>query len=262
MKEPLLSLAPSDLRALAAAITSGRLTAPFSALSIQRYVRAPTAEGIAHSLQELAVTGISSQGLGKTLELVAGGMVERPPLDELMDLVTTGPNSGAAARDTSVVVRDLFHNAKDSVVVIGYAVRQGQRVFQALADRMTDIASLQVRMYLDIQRDPGDTSAASEIVMRFVEHFRRFHWPAGRRLPEIFYDPRSLAAEPRNRAALHAKCVVIDAGDLFVSSANFTEAGHEKNIEVGLLLRSPAIAQQLLRFFHALVSQGNLKQGL
>jgi len=182
------------------------------------------------------------QGLARMLEVLAEGLAQRPPLEELVDLVTTAPDSGTTVmRDTSVVVRDLFHNAKDSVVVVGYAVRQGQQVFQALANRIMELPSLQVRMYLDIQRNVGDTSAPSEVVARFLERFRSIQWPPGKRLPDIFYDPRSLATEPQQRASVHAKCVIIDSHHVFVSSANFMEAGQEKNIEVGLLLQSPVI---------------------
>ena len=263
MKEPLLSLAPSDLRALAAAIASGRLTPPFSVVGVERYVNAVAAGPVTHSLQELVASGTVPQGLARMLEVLAEGLADRPPLEELVDLVTTAPDSGTTAmRDTSVVVRDLFHNAKDSVVVIGYSIRQGQQVFQALANRMMELPSLQVRMYLDIQRDAGDTSAPSEVVARFLERFQRTQWPTGKRLPEIFYDPRSLATEPQHRAALHAKCVIIDARDVFVSSANFTEAGQARNIEVGLTLQSPVLANRLLRFMDTLVAGAHLRQAL
>lgn len=263
MKQPLLSLAPSDLRALAAAIASGRLTPPFSVVSVGRYVNAVTAQGVTQNLQGLVASGTSMEALGKLLELLAENIAQRAPLEELVDLVTSGPECGTVStRDTSIVVRDLFHNAKDSVVVIGYAVRQGQQVFEALANRMADLPKLHVRMYLDIQCEPGDTSAPSEVVVRFVDHFSRIHWPAGKRLPEIFYDPRSLAPKPRDRASLHAKCVVIDRSRVFVSSANFTEAGQERNIEVGLMLQSPVVAERLLRFLDSLVEEGHLKQAL
>jgi phospholipase D-like protein len=263
VKESLLSLAPSDLRALAAAIASERLTPPFSVVGVERYVNAVAAEPVTRSLQELVASGIAPKGLARMLELLAEGLAERPPLEELVDLVTTAPDSGTTVmRDTSVVVRDLFHNAKDSVVVIGYAVRQGQQVFQALANRMTELPSLRVRMYLDIQRDAGDTSSLSEVVARFLEHFRRTQWPPGKRLPEIFYDPRSLAIASQHRAALHAKCVIIDARHVFVSSANFTEAGQARNIEVGLTLQSPVLAERLLRFMDTLVAGAHLRQAL
>ncbi len=261
MKDPLLSLAPSDLRALAAALDSGRLSAPYHATGVQRFLSPSTADEVASSLQGLATLGVQTRALAKLLELLATAIADRPPLEDLIDLVTTGPDSsGAGSRDTSVVVRDLFHSAKASVVVVGYAVHQGQKVFQALADRMAECSSLQVRMYLDIQREAGDTSAPSELVRRFADRFRNFQWPAGKPLPQVFYDPRSLELEHQKRAALHAKCIVVDARDLFVSSANFTEAAQHKNIEVGVLLRSLVMADRLLRFLNQLVETGRFKR--
>jgi phosphatidylserine/phosphatidylglycerophosphate/cardiolipin synthase-like enzyme len=47
--------------------------------------------------------------------------------------------------------------------------------------------------------------------------------------------------------------VVVDARHVFLSSANFTEAGQQRNIELGLLLCSPIIASRILRFFDFLV---------
>jgi phosphatidylserine/phosphatidylglycerophosphate/cardiolipin synthase-like enzyme len=56
--------------------------------------------------------------------------------------------------------------------------------------------------------------------------------------------------------------VVVDSSDLFVSSANFTEAAQHKNIEVGLLLRSPIIAERLLSFLNQLVGARLFQQAL
>jgi phosphatidylserine/phosphatidylglycerophosphate/cardiolipin synthase-like enzyme len=261
VKNPLLSLAPSDLRALADALASGRLAPPYLPLSLQRVASSAIAGTLASSLQELAAVGILPSGLSRVLELLADCAAARPRLEDLVELVTTGPDStGAATRDTSVVVRDLFHNAQDSVTVVGYAVHQGQKVFESLAQRMTDCPHLSVRMYLDIQRNAGDTSAPSELVARFAHNFRTRQWPVGSRLPKVFYDPRSLEFDRTKAAALHAKCVVVDNSELFVSSANFTEAAQHRNIEVGLLLRSPLIAQGLLHFLSKSVETGLFRQ--
>ncbi|TMQ33925.1 MAG: hypothetical protein E6K70_10465 [Planctomycetota bacterium] len=65
--------------------------------------------------------------------------------------------------------------------------------------------------------------------------FRNREWPKDSRLPEVYFDPRSLALDPKKRACMHAKCIVIDRKTVFVSSANFTEAAQERNLEVGLL---------------------------
>jgi phosphatidylserine/phosphatidylglycerophosphate/cardiolipin synthase-like enzyme len=53
---------------------------------------------------------------------------------------------------------------------------------------------------------------------------------------------------------------VIDEFDLFVSSANFTEAAQQRNIEVGLRLRSPIIARRIVRFFESLVASGHFER--
>jgi phosphatidylserine/phosphatidylglycerophosphate/cardiolipin synthase-like enzyme len=53
--------------------------------------------------------------------------------------------------------------------------------------------------------------------------------------------------------SLHAKCIVVDNEQVFVSSANFTEAAQNRNIEVGLLVRSAVLSERLSRFFEALV---------
>jgi phosphatidylserine/phosphatidylglycerophosphate/cardiolipin synthase-like enzyme len=75
-------------------------------------------------------------------------------------------------------------------------------------------------------------------------------------LPVVYYDPRSVADDEQVRSSLHAKCVVVDDREVFVSSANFTEAGQERNIEVGLRINSPPIACQLTEHFNRLLDHG------
>jgi phosphatidylserine/phosphatidylglycerophosphate/cardiolipin synthase-like enzyme len=82
----------------------------------------------------------------------------------------------------------------------------------------------------------------------------------GEAAAQVYYDPRSLAFERGKCAALHAKCIVVDRRTVFVSSANFTEAAQEKNIEVGLLLRSTVVAERVGRFFEQLIVRGVLKR--
>ena len=151
-------------------------------------------------------------------------------------------------------------DARESVLVAGYAVYRGQRVFQALADRMLSIPALKVRMFLDIQRGPGDTTSATQLILRFADRFRSHQWPEDRPLPEVFFDPRSLETDPGQRACLHAKCVIVDERNVFISSANFTEAAQKKNLEIGLLIRSHSLAGQVTGYFEELVAKNLLAQ--
>lgn len=75
-------------------------------------------------------------------------------------------------------------------------------------------------------------------------------------MPEVYYDPRSVADEEKVRSSLHAKCVVVDETKVFVSSANFTEAGQQRNIEVGLNIQSDWLAKRIIRHFMLLSEHG------
>jgi phosphatidylserine/phosphatidylglycerophosphate/cardiolipin synthase-like enzyme len=260
MNDHLLGLADNDLRGLAVSLRSNRLVFPLTAIAVQRLVPGGLAPAIAGELQSRADQGFTPQQLATTLDLLAQARSHRPSAEDMIDLVTTGPEPGGITnRDTSVVVRELFAHANESVLVAGYAVYQGQRVFQALADRMQAWPGLKVRLFLDIQRGHGDTTTANDLVARFAERFHEHQWPRSRPLPHVYYYPQSLELSPDKRTSLHAKCVIVDSRTVFVSSANFTEAAHERNIEIGLLLRSKLLAERIVRHFDVLVSEGFLR---
>lgn len=262
MSQALLSRAPSELRALAGAIRMGRLSAPFFAIAIRSIV-SDSAEAVAVALSELAASGMPPTGIAHCLELLAQTISERPKLEDLVQIVVTGPQvAGVANRDTGVVVSELFSRAEHSVLVAGYAVYQGQKVFRSLAQRMTELPGIDVKMFLDIKRKPGDTSMESELVKRFCHQFRTSQWPAGAPAPEIYYDPRSAALDRSKAAALHAKCVVVDRKHVFVSSANFTDAGQSRNIEFGLLLKSEYVADRVTESFDGMVETGCLHRAV
>ena len=82
--------------------------------------------------------------------------------------------------------------------------------------------------------------------------------PARARLPKIYYDPRSAALNRNGAAALHAKFVVVDGEHVFISSANFTEAGQIRNIELGVLLRSRFVGERITGFFDGLIKTSKL----
>lgn len=258
MTEQLLQLCECDLREIAAALRANRLTTPITAVGLQRLLASCIAGTVAGELEQMIEQGFTPHQLAAVLELIAKDRSQRPALEDVIDLVTTGPEAvGVTNRDTSVVVRELFAHADESVLVAGYAVYQGQHVFAALADRMQAVPQLSVRMFLDVQRGSGDTTTTAELVRRFAHRFKTQQWPADRPLPQVFYDPRSLDMAADKRACLHAKCIVVDGESVFISSANFTEAAQERNIEVGLLVRSCSLADRLVLHFDTLLA-GNL----
>lgn len=250
-------LSASDLRTLSSTLQMGRLKPPFTAMGIQRYCPNGEAATVAAMLQSLADAGTTPEALALMLNLLADSKTPGNT-DDLVDLVWTGPEAPEApSRDTGVVVRELFQSALEHILVAGYAVYQGKEVFRTLAAQMDAHPELSVEMFLDIQRGYKDTTIAKDLVRRFAHRFKTEQWP-GKRLPDLYYDPRALEMDPKQKAALHAKCVVVDRSVALVSSANFTEAAQNRNIEVGALIKSPVYAARLVHHFHALRAAGLL----
>jgi phosphatidylserine/phosphatidylglycerophosphate/cardiolipin synthase-like enzyme len=259
----LLLLSESDLVALKEALRTGRLLAPFLPMLIERIVPRAISGDVSAALQEMSACGANREGLVAALELLAAARAQQPSIDEVIELVTTGPEAATVtSRDTQVVVQELFRNAERSVLVAGYELYQAEPVFRTLADRMACQPRPVVRMFLNVKRPLGETSTDSALIASFAYRFRTEHWPTDRPLPEIYFDPRSLTMDTKRKAVLHAKCVVIDGRTAFVSSANFTEAAQERNIEVGFLVRSEIIAERLINFFATLISAGAVRRAL
>ena len=123
------------------------------------------------------------------------------------------------------------------VLTAGSGHFDGPKSFKALAHRMDQCPELRVTLLLNIQRRRGDNTTADNVVRRFADRFWGSDWP-GSSKPCIYYDPRSLDVDGPG-GVLHAKVVIADEAAVFVTSANFTEAAWDWNIEVGLLARRP-----------------------
>ena len=128
-------------------------------------------------------------------------------------------------------------------------------MLKVLAERMSASPALAVTMFLNVERPKGDTTSDAELLKGFADRFCKMEWP-GERLPAVFYDPR--AVEPmergKKRASLHAKCIVVDDARALVTSANFTEAAQERNIEAGVLVESGSFATAVRTQFDVLVA--------
>ena len=237
------------LRRLADVFASGRLNTPLSAFALRR--AAPCTNELVAELVRLSDEGMSPQHLGLLLG-VAADAAEARAGQSGAELVWTGPEvPGTSSRDTAIVVPELWRGAQRDVLVSTFVVHDVATVFLPLAQRMDEVPDLRVRIFLHINRNQRDTVLDSELLREFADQFRRA-WPSQRR-PELYYDPRGLSADSAIRATWHAKCVVVDDDASFVTSANFTEWAHQRNIEAGVLVRSRSFNAQLRQQFDSLV---------
>ena len=251
-------LPTAALRALAEGLRAGRLKAPVTGAALARVGLGHLPGGTVPELQGLFEKGATPLAVAWGLDrLVAEREIQQAA--RRAELVWTGPEvPGAGSRDTSVVVRELIEGAERSVLIATYAIYQGAQVFKLLAERMAALPDLSVRMFVNVARPAGSQATDDQLLRGFVERFVIDDWPAGARLPEVFFDPRALSTAPGPKAVLHAKCIVVDDRIAFVTSANFTEAAQQRNIEAGVVLNDPAFACALRDQFEALVGVGLL----
>lgn len=175
-----------------------------------------------------------------------------------MDLVLSGPDvDGIPTRDTQAVMHALLAEAREEVLLVGYVIHNAESLLKPLAERMAVNQNLRVRFCIDVRRDRNDTSSSQEIKNRFIKDFKARHWPWEPR-PSVFYDPRSLEPWGSKRSSLHAKCLVIDRETALVTSANFTEAAQQRNIEAGVIVRDGHFAARIAEYFVGLCDTGHL----
>ena len=176
------------------------------------------------------------------------------------DLVVSGPDvPGVPTADTYSVVQSLFQEATSEVVVAGYAFYNGKTLFERLHEQRIRNPALKIIFHVDVPRRHGDTTSPEGLVKKYVDEFRLKHWP-WEPLPELYFDPRALESDSKIRASLHAKVVSIDRRKLLITSANFTEAAQQKNIELGVLCSLPYLAERVCSYFEGLRRQGLLRR--
>lgn len=241
----LKAVATSAIESLRQAIASGQLKTPVDRAALLGI-------GVRHQLEaiEAALGGHKSAACVAILDVVLAEREDRKPTPEL---VWTGPEAaGGTARDTAVVLRELFESTRESVILAGYSFDHAQEVLAPLHVSMRD-HGVRASFFVDIaQPEAGQEDGH---LGRQLDGFFATNWPFGDPKPRVYYDKRSLKAGPP-WSSMHAKCVVVDGARAFVSSANFTQRGQERNIEVGVLIADPSFASYLAGQWLGLVEAG------
>ncbi len=260
MSGALHSLNRGVLETLSKALSGKRLVAPYSPSGLAKLLPGANNAALAAELASLDHSGMSGVQIALLIRAIAEEKHRSETQADRIELVWTGPETtGSRSRDTSAVARELFSTAESSVLVSTFAIWQGADVFKPLAERMAARPALRVRLFVNVMRPSGSNEDEAAITKAFLKAFRKKDWPWDA-VPELYYDPRSLAPNASERSVLHAKCIVADDRRAFVTSANFTEAAHERNIEAGLLLDNQTIALALTRQFDSLVHAKVLKR--
>ena len=254
--QPLLArLSEPALVALATAVEAGWLigSSPRPAFSS---IAGDLGGEVADWLLDLESRAFTGRQVACLLQNVIAGRQREQVM--VPDLVLSGPDvAGVPTADTYTVVQNLFQEAQEEVVLAGYAFYNGRMLFERLAEQQRLRPQLKILFHVDLPRKHNDTASSDSIILQFAEEFKKRHWPWDR-FPEVYFDPRALSTDSKVRASLHAKIVVVDRKKLFLTSANFTEAAHQKNIEMGLLCAVPYLAERVASYLEGLRRSGQL----
>lgn len=250
-------MAATDLDAFATAVDSGWIAAT-SPEKLFRTYAGDDAATLREWLRTLEANAFTSSQVARLLRAVVAGRAREQILAP--DLVVSGPDvAGVPTADTHAVVQSLFLEAASEVIVAGYAFFNGQALFARLHEQWLRNPKLRVVFHVDVPRRHGDTSSSEGIITKYAEEFRLKHWP-WQPSPELYFDPRALETDAKSRASFHAKVVVIDRRKLLVTSANFTEAAQQKNIEMGVLCSLPHLAERVCGYLEGLRKSGLLRR--
>jgi phosphatidylserine/phosphatidylglycerophosphate/cardiolipin synthase-like enzyme len=254
------SLPASALESISQALKAGRLKPPYTAFAIAEWAPQAARESLASEFLSLQTFGFTPFTLAVTLEALAEDAAVRQRALDQIQLVWTSPDEeGPHVRDTSVVVRQLLSEARRSLLISTYSTFNGQEVFLPVEEAWLFRPELEVVLILNVPPDDKNGFYEDAAVDRCAKTFWKYHWPWARK-PAVFYDPRGPERTPDLPACQHAKCILVDGSTAFITSANFTESAHERNIELGVLFRdNPRVTESIRSKFESLIQNGFLK---
>lgn len=252
----LKQLSPGELERLARALETQRVR-PGATMAELRQARLP--EGWGEPLSALGAEGWTPHTLGQAVWAVHHE--RKNVLSAGPRVVSTQPGvSETGFVDTGVVLRRLFQQAEREVLLAGFRVTD-REMLEGL--RRPEARRLDVRLFVDLTSEvapSGRVWPASPSPERLPEvwwqGFLNEIWPEAMEAPSAWYSPLTVVPGPEGWRSMHIKTVVIDQTQWFVTSANFTTRGRDRNFELGTLISDAKTAEAVIRHFEGMVQSG------
>jgi phosphatidylserine/phosphatidylglycerophosphate/cardiolipin synthase-like enzyme len=197
-------------------------------------------------------TELASASLGLAI-LAASQADSRRRAQQLIELVWTGPQPlGSQFRQTEQVILELIRSAVISIYVVSFAAYKLEGVLNALKLAARNGVLIRCVLESSDRETAGKMTMSSmnEFVTDGLAHTQVYAWPQERREHD----------EHGRVGKLHAKCIIVDHAQAFISSANLTEHALNLNMELGILLRGGTIPSQISDHIDLLISHGILQR--
>ena len=166
-----------------------------------------------------------------------------------VELVWTGPETnGVSFRRTDQVLLQLIRDAQDKLTLISFAVYKIPEIAQVLIEALN--RGVQVRLIAEnpevSKKIPFGIKEA--LGKEIIEQSQVFIWSK---------DKRPVDNEGRY-GSLHIKSAIADSHKLFITSANLTQYAFTLNMEMGVLVQSHYLANQVEKQIEDLIEHNIL----
>lgn len=242
------------LDGLSRAFSSGRVQPPYTGLALREWLPGTDHSLVSRELERFRQAAMTPVQIGMVLELLAHERARQQEDADRIQMVWTGPDQdGPDTRDTGVVARELMRQASKSLLITTYSLSAGSAVFAPVQEAMARNPNIEVTIALNVDMSLRKLYE-QDAVIAFSRRFWSMQWPWENR-PKVFYDPRSIRENLSERAIQHAKCIVADVQRVFITSANYTASGQERNIELGAVIHDERLAERVSEQFRSLIAK-------
>lgn len=234
------SLGPTRTKALATLLVQGRSPAYI----LGRFQTPATLETVSSLLASITEDGVPSEEAAAYLRGYVAAWVRQREGTETR-AVWSGPSTpGTPGRSTAQVLTEVVRAAEHRLVAMTYSARSYAPLTTALSEAVA--RGVTVDIVMETLEGAGGLLSGTEPADAFsrIPGLRLWHWPTAQR------------ATPGSR--LHAKLAVADDRILFLTSANLTAAGAERNMEAGVLLNGGPMPGRMADHIRELQRRGVL----
>lgn len=150
--------------------------------------------------------------------------------------VWSGPTFIGDGDHTTAAIAHLVDEATEDVFASTYSASPNSAYLQSLWRAVA--RGVKTTVLVDAKLNDGKTAA----------------W-----MQKKLHGARFLAFQPGPQGGVqHSKVVIVDSSAAFITSANLSEAAHEKNLEAGVIIRDPDFASSVRQRYATLLSEGHL----
>ena len=168
-----------------------------------------------------------------------------------LEILWSGPSQGLfPVRRFDQVLYDLIRTSETRILLVTFAAVKIDLLCKQLHEALKK--GIAVSLILEAESE-SEGQLSFDAIKAFKpiisQGCKVYYWPLEQR-------ERNQAGRP---GKLHAKCAVVDSKAI-IGSANLTDDAFNRNLELGVLINDPSVANQLYRHFKALIENKILKR--